>query len=66
MLREKFEKGEIVRLDAGFANTSIVEVVSQTPLLMYTTVKADNSEWQVHTHRLSEILKDVAPASETK
>ena len=66
MIRLKYEKGEIVRLDAGFAHTSIVEVVSQTPLLMFTTVKSDESEWQVHTDRLSEILKNESERNSVK
>lgn len=43
-----------VRLDKNFRNSSIVEVVSQTPRRLYTRVKAPNGyEWDVMTNRLS-------------
>ena len=43
-----------VRLDKDFRNSSIVEVVSQTPRRLYTRVKAPNGyEWDVMTNRLS-------------
>ena len=46
--------GQSVRLDKGFRNSSIVEVVCQTPRRLYTRVKAPNGyEWDVMTNRLS-------------
>ncbi len=46
--------GQSVRLDEGFRNSSIVEVVSQTPRRLYTRVKAPNGyEWDVMTNRLT-------------
>ncbi len=45
--------GQQVRLDKGFANSSIVEVVKQTPKRMYTTVTNGKNEWDVMTYRLT-------------
>lgn len=46
--------GQSVRLDKDFRNSSIVEVVSQTPRRLYTRVKAPNGyEWDVMTNRLT-------------
>ena len=45
--------GQQVRLDKGFANSSIVEVVRQTPKRMYTTVTNGKNEWDVMTYRLT-------------
>lgn len=45
--------GQLVCLDKGFTNQSIVEVVSQTPNRLFTTVKSDDVQWQVMTYRLS-------------
>ena len=46
--------GQSVRLDKDFRNSSIVEVVSQTPRRIYTRVKAPNGyEWDVMTNRLT-------------
>ena len=56
MTSKKFEIGEKVRLDAGYANSSIVEVEMQSTLLMYTRVKSDGQTWVVMTNRLSKIL----------
>lgn len=55
---EKFNKGEKVRLDKGRINSIIVEVVDQTPKLMFTSVKSDDSQWDVMTYRLSKILNE--------
>jgi hypothetical protein len=57
MLRQEFNKGEKVRLDTKFANSSIVEVVSQTANKLFTEVKSDDSTWWVMTCRLEKILK---------
>ena len=46
--------GQLVELDKEFANSSIVEVVTQTPMRLYTRVKAPNGyEWDVMTYRLT-------------
>ena len=46
--------GQLVELDKEFANSSIVEVVTQTPMRLYTRVKAPNGyEWDVMTNRLT-------------
>ena len=46
--------GQLVELDKEFANSSIVEVVTQTPMGLYTRVKAPNGyEWDVMTDRLT-------------
>ena len=58
MLKYKFEIGEKVRLDADYQNTSIVEVVLQSPKLSITAVKSDGQIWEVLTGRLSRILNE--------
>ena len=46
--------GQLVELDKDFANSSIVEVVTQTPMRLYTRVKAPNGYvWEVMTYRLT-------------
>ena len=46
--------GQSVRLDKDFRNSSMVEVVSQTPRRIYTRVKAPNGyEWDVMTNRFT-------------
>ena len=46
--------GQLVELDKDFANSSMVEVVTQTPMRLYTRVKAPNGyEWDVMTYRLT-------------
>ena len=46
--------GQLVELDKDFANSSTVEVVTQTPMRLYTRVKAPNGyEWDVMTYRLT-------------
>jgi hypothetical protein len=58
---ERFEKGEVVRLDADFNNSSIVEVISQSPRKLFTRIKDENSDWEVMTDRLSHIeIEDVS------
>lgn len=52
---QKFEKGEVVRLDADFNNTSLVTVVFQTPERMFTGLESDDDSWIVMTDRLSQI-----------
>lgn len=54
----EFEEGEKVRLDEGFVNTSIVEVVYQSPRRLFTWVTSDRSTWSVATYRLSRIISD--------
>ena len=45
---------QLVELDKDFANSSMVEVVTQTPKRLYTRVKAPNGyEWDVMTYRLT-------------
>jgi len=58
MLRQEFDKGESVRLDKDFRNTSIVEVVSQTSGKLYTTVTSEGVEWDVMTNRLTKLKED--------
>ena len=56
-MRKYLKEGTKVRLDTTFANSSIVEVVSQTSGRLYTKVKSDEGhQWEVMTNRL-EILK---------
>jgi len=55
MKYERFNQGEIVRLDADFNNSSLVEIVSQTPHQMFTVVKSEDDYWEVMTDRLSRI-----------
>ena len=46
--------GQLVELDKDFANSSTVEVVTQTPMRLYTRVKAPNGyDWDVMTNRLT-------------
>lgn len=54
---EKFINGQEVRLDKLFRNSSIVQVVRQSPNRMFTTVKlrSDGAEWDVMTRRLTKI-----------
>ena len=54
-MRETYTSGEQVRLDVTFRNTSIVEVVCQTPGKMYTRVKSGGEEWDVMTNRLTRL-----------
>ncbi len=56
----KFKKGDIVRLDKGRANSSLVQVVRLTePSQMFATVitydieKGSFPEWDVMTNRLT-------------
>lgn len=53
-----FEKGEIVWLDFDLSNKSEVEVISQSPQLLFTLVKTPNgaTQWEVMTYRLSRKL----------
>jgi hypothetical protein len=48
-------RGQIVWLDIDMVNSGQVEVVRQTPLRKFTTVKSDNSEWDVMTYRLTPV-----------
>lgn len=55
-MRREFNIDELVILDEGFANSSKVTVVEQTPGFLYTTVRdEDNNEWTVMTYRLKPI-----------
>lgn len=45
--------GQLVRLDKGRANSSIVTVVKQTPKRVYTRVTNGKNEWDVMTYRLT-------------
>jgi hypothetical protein len=57
-MRKYLKEGTKVRLDTTFANSSIVEVVSQTSGRLYTKVKSDEGhQWEVMTNRL-EILNE--------
>ena len=56
MTNVHFSKGEKVILDKGRVNESIVTVLSQTPILMFTLVTSDGKySWEVMTYRLSKI-----------
>ena len=55
-----FKIGDKVQLDAGFANTSEVKIMSMTPAKLYSTVALANIEkptvddcWSVMTDRLT-------------
>jgi hypothetical protein len=54
-LRQKLDKGSLVTLDKGYANSSNVEVVSQTPGKLYTEVRVPGNKesWSVMTDRLT-------------
>jgi hypothetical protein len=55
-LRHPFEPEQLVWLDKDKPNRSQVEVVSQTPQKLYTTVTGDGVyEWTVMTVRLTSI-----------
>ncbi len=56
-LRTKFKPNQLVYLDKDLSNSSIVQVVLQSPKLLFTRVKSTNSdyEWDVMTYRLSEL-----------
>ena len=50
------EEGERVVLDAEFANSSEVTVVSLTPKKMFTKVRSDDGqEWETMTNRLTKL-----------
>ena len=48
--------GDIVRLDAGFNNSSNVEITWIAPNGLFSQVKSDGLEWCVMTNRLSKII----------
>lgn len=56
-LRQELEPGEVVILDKGFANSSEVVVVSQTPGKLFTTIHLHGEDkckqWDVMTNRLT-------------
>lgn len=54
-LYKEFKIGEEVWLDKDLANSSKVIVISQTPKRLYTTVKGNESTWDVMTYRLTTI-----------
>lgn len=56
-LRTKFKPNQLVHLDKDLSNSSIVQVVLQSPKLLFTRVKSTNSdyEWDAMTYRLSEL-----------
>lgn len=52
------KEGERVTLDAEYANTSEVTIISFTPLKMYALVKSDEgNEWETMTNRLTPLNK---------
>lgn len=55
--KTKFKPNQLVYLDKDLSNSSIVQVVLQSPKLLFTRVKSTNSdyEWDVMTYRLSEL-----------
>ncbi len=56
-MREKLAVTEKVILDKQYHNSSIVEVVSQTPNRLFTRVKGNEVEWDVMTYRLTKLNK---------
>ena len=55
MMYQILKSGDQVLLDSSFNNSSIVEVISQTPNRMFTRIKDENSDWEVMTNRLEKI-----------
>lgn len=55
MIKETFIKDEVVTLDTGYRNSSIVTVVYQTTNKLFTRVKSETSEWDVMTNRLTKL-----------
>lgn len=53
-LRKRFLKGSTVILDGDLSNSSEVEVVSQTPKRLFTSVRVGSRIWDVMTIRLTE------------
>ena len=55
--KTKFKPNQLAYLDKDLSNSSIVQVVLQSPKLLFTRVKSTNSdyEWDVMTYRLSEL-----------
>lgn len=58
--KHNIKPGDRVRLDKGYANSSIVRVVSMTPLMMYSRVvpaeienPKDDDSWETMTNRLT-------------
>lgn len=49
------EVGEVVMLDADFANASKVTIVDFTPSGMFAVVRCNEVEWEVMTNRLTQI-----------
>ncbi|MEK6829717.1 MAG: hypothetical protein AABY15_06375, partial [Nanoarchaeota archaeon] len=53
-LVEGIKEGDRVILDAGFANSSEVTIVSFTPKKMFAKVRSDEGEeWETMTNRLT-------------
>jgi hypothetical protein len=55
-----FKPGDKVQLDEGFANTSVVKIVSMTPQMLYSRVvpaeienPKDEDAWDTMTDRLT-------------
>ena len=55
-----FKPGDKVKLDEGFANTSIVRIISMTPQMLYSRVvpveienPKDEDAWDTMTNRLT-------------
>lgn len=55
-MRRELKENTQVRLDEDKPNSSIVTVVSQTKGKLFTKVRGDESEWDVMTIRLTDIL----------
>ena len=56
---QEFKIGEVVELDAELAHRSKVIVVGQSPNLLFTRVKDENTSWDVMTNRLTKIKEDI-------
>jgi hypothetical protein len=54
-MRKILNEGELVVLDEKHPNSSIVEVVCQSPNNLFTIVKCNEDQWSVMTNRLSSI-----------
>ena len=50
---QKFKTGETVWLDKDTSNSSEVNVISQTPLRLFTSVTDGANNWDVMTSRLT-------------
>ena len=55
---QEFKVGEVVELDADWANRGKITVVAQSPNRMVTRVKDENNTRDVMTNRLTKIKEE--------